>query len=121
MLGCFGAFSNVLLYLTALTELGTEIAVILGGSENAKSDDFQNTKNSVINMMKSTWQKCSKVCEIAQSCFLVGRMTRALMKNGKKSPPVLILLFKLLVVMLVINLHIVMQELNVSDPRMRSS
>uniref|UniRef100_A0A8B9ZKC8 Integrin subunit alpha E n=1 Tax=Anas platyrhynchos TaxID=8839 RepID=A0A8B9ZKC8_ANAPL len=42
-------------------ELGTEIAVILGGSENAKSDDFQNTKNSVINMMKSTWQKCSKV------------------------------------------------------------
>ncbi|KAM6048713.1 integrin alpha-E isoform 2-T3 [Theristicus caerulescens] len=42
-------------------ELGTEIAVILGGSENAKPDDFQNAKTSILNMMKSMWQKCSKV------------------------------------------------------------
>ncbi|XP_009988429.1 PREDICTED: integrin alpha-E [Tauraco erythrolophus] len=41
--------------------LGTEIAVILGGSENTKPDDFQNAKTSVLNMMKSMWQKCSKV------------------------------------------------------------
>ncbi|KAM6049188.1 integrin alpha-E-like [Chlamydotis macqueenii] len=42
-------------------ELGTEIAVILGGSENTKPDDFQNAKTSVLNMMKSMWQKCSKI------------------------------------------------------------
>ncbi|XP_075373819.1 integrin alpha-E isoform X1 [Mycteria americana] len=42
-------------------ELGTEIAVILGGSENTKPDDFQNAKISVLNMMKSMWQKCSKI------------------------------------------------------------
>ncbi|XP_052659038.1 integrin alpha-E isoform X3 [Harpia harpyja] len=42
-------------------ELGTEIAVILGGSENTKPDDFQNAKTSILNMMKSMWQKCSKI------------------------------------------------------------
>ncbi|XP_042647355.1 integrin alpha-E [Tyto alba] len=42
-------------------ELGTEIAVILGGSENTTSDDFQNAKTSILNMMKSMWQKCSKI------------------------------------------------------------
>ncbi|XP_010187330.1 PREDICTED: integrin alpha-E, partial [Mesitornis unicolor] len=42
-------------------ELGTEIAVILGGSENTKPDDFQNAKTSVLHMMKSMWQKCSKI------------------------------------------------------------
>ncbi|KAM9218313.1 integrin alpha-E-like [Leptosomus discolor] len=42
-------------------ELGTEIAVVLGGSENTKRDDFQNAKTSILNMMKSMWQKCSKI------------------------------------------------------------
>ncbi|XP_009571887.1 PREDICTED: integrin alpha-E [Fulmarus glacialis] len=42
-------------------ELGTEIAVILGGSENTKPDDFQNAKTSILKMMKSMWQKCSKI------------------------------------------------------------
>ena len=70
MLGCLGVPSNVLLYLTALTELGTEIAVILGGSENTKPDDFQNAKTSILNMMKSMWQKCSKVCETPQSLII---------------------------------------------------
>nr|XP_010298604.1 PREDICTED: integrin alpha-E [Balearica regulorum gibbericeps] len=42
-------------------ELGTEIAVILGGSENTKPDDFQNAKTSILSMMKSMWQKCSKI------------------------------------------------------------
>ncbi|XP_074969739.1 integrin alpha-E [Phalacrocorax aristotelis] len=42
-------------------ELGAEIAVILGGSENTEPDDFQNAKTSVLNMMKSMWQKCSKI------------------------------------------------------------
>ncbi|XP_010136967.1 PREDICTED: integrin alpha-E-like [Buceros rhinoceros silvestris] len=42
-------------------ELGTEIAVILGGSENTNPDDFQNAKSSVLKMMKSMWQKCSKI------------------------------------------------------------
>ncbi|KAM9257484.1 LOW QUALITY PROTEIN: integrin alpha-E [Cariama cristata] len=44
-------------------ELGTEIAssVILSGSENAKPDDFQNAKTSILNMMKSMWQKHSKI------------------------------------------------------------
>ncbi|XP_065550785.1 integrin alpha-E isoform X2 [Lathamus discolor] len=42
-------------------ELGTEIAVILAGSENTKPDDFQNAKTSVLNLMKSMWQKCSKI------------------------------------------------------------
>ncbi|XP_025957225.2 integrin alpha-E [Dromaius novaehollandiae] len=42
-------------------ELGTEIAVILDGSESTKRDDFQNAKNAVLNMMKSMWQKCPKI------------------------------------------------------------
>ncbi|XP_062493286.1 integrin alpha-E isoform X3 [Pezoporus occidentalis] len=42
-------------------EVGTEIAVILAGSENTKPDDFQNAKTSVLNLMKSLWQKCSKI------------------------------------------------------------
>ncbi|KAM6373229.1 LOW QUALITY PROTEIN: integrin alpha-E [Pluvialis apricaria] len=42
----------------ACKELGTEIAVILGGSENTKLDDFQSAKTSVLNMMK---QKCAKI------------------------------------------------------------
>lgn len=42
-------------------EVGTEIAVILGGSENTKPEDFQNAKTSVLNLMKSMWQKCSKI------------------------------------------------------------
>nr|XP_009671316.1 PREDICTED: integrin alpha-E [Struthio camelus australis] len=42
-------------------ELATEIAVILDGSESTKRDDFQNAKNSVLNMMKSMWQKCPKI------------------------------------------------------------
>ncbi|KAM6118479.1 integrin alpha-E [Phoenicopterus ruber ruber] len=42
-------------------ERGTEIAVILDGSENIKPDDFQNAKTSILNMMKSMWQKCSKI------------------------------------------------------------
>ncbi|XP_028941763.1 integrin alpha-E [Antrostomus carolinensis] len=42
-------------------ELGTEIAVILGGSENTKPDDFRTAKTSILNMMKSMWQKCSKI------------------------------------------------------------
>jgi len=62
MSGCLGVPSVVLLNLTVLTELGAEVAVILGGSENTKPDDFQNAKTSILNMMKSMWQKCSKVC-----------------------------------------------------------
>ncbi|XP_059685500.1 integrin alpha-E [Gavia stellata] len=42
-------------------EVGTEIAVILGGSENTKPDGFENVKTSILNMMKSMWQKCSKI------------------------------------------------------------
>ncbi|XP_061868643.1 integrin alpha-E [Colius striatus] len=42
-------------------EVGAEIAVILSGSENTEPRDFQNAKTSVLNLMKSMWQKCSKV------------------------------------------------------------
>nr|XP_013222304.1 integrin alpha-E [Columba livia] len=42
-------------------ERRTEIAVILGGSESTKPHDFQNAKTSLLNMMKSMWQKCSKI------------------------------------------------------------
>lgn len=70
MLGCSDIPSNVLLYLTALTEEGTEIAVILAGSENTKPDDFQNAKTSVLNLMKSMWQKCAKVREPPQGFII---------------------------------------------------
>ncbi|KAM4648313.1 integrin alpha-E isoform 12-T28 [Amazona ochrocephala] len=42
-------------------EVETEIAVILAGAENTKPDDFQNAKTSILNLMKSMWQKCSKI------------------------------------------------------------
>ncbi|KAM6242108.1 integrin alpha-E [Porphyrio hochstetteri] len=42
-------------------ELGTEIAVVLAASENTKPGDFQKAKTSVLTMMKSMWQKCSKI------------------------------------------------------------
>ena len=121
MSGCLGVPSVVLLNLTVLTELGAEVAVILGGSENTKPDDFQNAKTSILNMMKSMWQKCSKVCEPPQSLIIwQAGWIRALMKNGK-SPGSHNYCFLNFTVMLVIILHSLVQELNVSEPRRRHS